>query len=157
MSFSFQKHPLGGSTNSTRHWISSVPALPFVSPDPCETIVDRIITFTDRDLFACLCVFKLARNDKWLLNEAANYCLFVFLACASPNTEAVFPLATQFYSHADRFTAALADLYWRRSQRAAWSNQITPSASGCKYCFLLEFWFREFLILWNFDEVMKKG
>lgn len=82
-------------------------------------IVDRIITFTDRDLFACLGVFKLAHGDKCLLNEAANYCLFVFLACVSPNAEAVFPLATQFYPRIEGFlAAALADLYQRSSQSA---------------------------------------
>lgn len=53
----FQNDPLGGRTNLTRRWISSMPTLPFVSPDPCGMIVDHIIMFTDRDLFAeSLCV-----------------------------------------------------------------------------------------------------
>lgn len=151
----FKHIPWGGTTNSTRQWISSMPALPFVSPDPCEMIVDRIITFTDRDLFACLCVFKLACNDKWLLNEAANYCLFAFLVhvphqiLSFSMSDSILSLHWRIY----RDTAALTDLYLRSSRRAARGNQISRSAF-CNECWvLLDFWspFREYIILWISD------
>ena len=52
---------LGGATDSTIqcHSCSNKLILLLLSPDPHETIVGHVITLTDRDVFVCLCVFKL--------------------------------------------------------------------------------------------------